>query len=71
MARNLPLKWHPSITAKRVIDAAECDNNEAFCAACGEEYGDALEPDARGVMCECCDKKMVFGWHEYLMALPF
>jgi hypothetical protein len=70
MAKELPRKWHRSITAQRVIDAVECDNGEAFCAACGEEYGDYLEGDARGVKCPSCDEPMVFGSHEYLMSLP-
>lgn len=72
MAKQLPRwhKWHPSITGQRVIDAVQCDNGEAFCCACGEEYGDYLEGDARGVKCPSCDKPMVFGSHEYLMSLP-
>lgn len=68
--KDLPPIWHRSITPQLVVDAANADNGEAFCSSCGEEYGDYLEPDARGVECPSCGKKTVFGWHEYLMSLP-
>lgn len=43
------------------------DNMIGLCINCGEEYGDCLEPDARYVQCESCEKKRVFGVEELLL----
>ena len=37
-----------------------------WCLTCGEEV-DGVEPDARKYLCECCDKRTVYGIEELLM----
>ena len=64
------MKYHPSITEARVVDAVErgmCSlDNPGFCLACGEDaYG--CEPDARGYECEACGKRAVYGAEECLL----
>jgi DNA-directed RNA polymerase subunit RPC12/RpoP len=44
-----------------------CEDMAGFCLACGEQYGDSIEPDARGVECESCNKKRVYGAEELLL----
>lgn len=64
------MKVHPSITAERVIEAAERQSysldNPGFCIVCGEE-ADGCEPDARKYECEYCGKRAVFGACELAM----
>lgn len=66
------MKMHPSITAERVIDAAQREmttlDNPGFCIACGEEQ-DGCEPDARNYECEHCGALKVFGAAELLMVM--
>ena len=40
--------------------------SSGFCIACGEQ-ADGVEPDARGYMCECCDKPKVYGASELIL----
>ena len=61
---------HPSITAERVMDAAERQtyglDNPGFCLACGNEQ-EGCEPDARNYVCEACGERQVFGASELMM----
>jgi hypothetical protein len=37
-----------------------------ICIACGE-MAEQIEPDGRGIECECCKKNKVYGLEEALM----
>ena len=59
-------KAHASVTIDRIIEAAETDDNEGICLACGESaYG--VEPDARKYTCESCGEPRVYGAEELLI----
>lgn len=64
------MKPHPSITADRLIDAAQRRlqslDNPGFCVACGCEQG-GCEPDARRYLCETCGQRQVYGADELLI----
>jgi hypothetical protein len=55
---------HASVTAERVMEAAEREmtslDNPGFCLACGEE-AEGCEPDAEHYECEGCGERAVFG----------
>lgn len=63
-------KLHPSITERRVTDAAIRHqlslDDPGFCLACGGE-AHGVEPDARRYICESCGMKAVFGAEEIMM----
>lgn len=65
-----PMKYHPSITEDRVLDACERHmstlDNPGFCLACGED-AEGCEPDARGYRCEYCGQRKVYGAEECLL----
>jgi Zn finger protein HypA/HybF involved in hydrogenase expression len=54
---------------ERVLEALENDELLGFCLACGDEYPDPLEPDAREIECPACGKFRVFGAEECLLWL--
>ena len=60
------MKIHPSLTAERVVKAAEEEmfgpavTNPGFCLDCGEEQ-EGCEPDAEGYECESCEAPKVYG----------
>ena len=59
---------HPSVTAERIMEAAEADDNLGFCLACGAEaYG--VVPDARKYECEECGAHKVYGAEELVLML--
>lgn len=64
------MKYHPSITQDRIIEAIERSyrslDNPGFCAACGEDAYEC-EPDARKYKCEYCGKNAVYGAEEFLL----
>lgn len=62
---------HKDITAERVMEAIEQDDNVGFCKSCGSEQH-YCEPDARNYECEACGAMEVFGAEELLLsvALP-
>jgi len=64
------MKLHPSLTADRIMEAAERGmtslDNPGFCIACGEE-AEGCEPDARGYQCDHCGKHRVYGAEELLL----
>ena len=66
------MKLHPSLTAERVMEAAERQmfglDNPGFCIACGCEH-EGCEPDARNYKCEACGERKVFGAEELLLHL--
>ena len=66
------MKWHPTITDERVIDAVERAavtlDSPGFCIACGIE-AEGVEPDARRYVCEACGEKAVYGAEELAMRL--
>ncbi len=66
------MKLHPSITADRVMEAAQREmftlDNPGFCTECGNEQ-EGCEPDARNYECEACGAKAVYGAAELLMVL--
>lgn len=66
------MKLHPSLTAERVMEAAERQmfglDNPGFCVACGCEH-EGCEPDARYYKCESCGEHKVFGAEELLIHL--
>jgi hypothetical protein len=64
------MNLHPSITADRVIEAAEismfgASGNPGFCIACGADQ-DGCEPDAREYICTDCNEPQVYGAEELL-----
>jgi hypothetical protein len=62
------MKFHPSITADRVMELAEADDHLGLCVYCGEEaYG--VEPDARKYTCESCGEDRVYGAEELLFRI--
>lgn len=68
------MKFHPSITEDRVIEAIERQHtsldNPGFCLACGED-AEGCEPDAHNYECENCGVKKVFGAEEVLIMGAF
>ena len=67
IARKL---WHASITAERVMEAAEREmttlDNPGFCLICGAE-AEGCEPDAREYTCESCGAPHVYGAQEIML----
>ena len=61
---------HPSLTFKRVFEAASGDEFTGFCAACGAET-EGIEPDAREDSCEDCGAKRVYGAEQLLLETLF
>ena len=59
---------HKNITADRIMQAVEADDNLGFCIACGAEAY-SVEPDARKYECEECGKRAVYGAEELLFHL--
>lgn len=59
-------KIHKTITADRVMEAVELDDNIGFCLACGADAY-SVEPDACNYECEECGEKQVFGAEECLV----
>ena len=62
------MRLHKSLTADRILQAAQDDEDIGFCVACGNEQ-DGCEPDARNYECEGCGAKAVYGAEELLMYL--
>lgn len=56
--------WRPVLTSGELADLMGDD--PGWCLGCGEEYG-LVEPDAKGVMCECCGEPRVYGVTELLL----
>jgi hypothetical protein len=67
MARKKIVTIHESVTAERVMQAIAEDCMLGICTACGEDFGDSLEPDAREVTCDSCGKPSVYGAEELLI----
>jgi hypothetical protein len=59
------MRIHDSITAERVIEAAQADDGAGMCVACGADTS-GVEPDARYYRCESCGMKGVFGAEELI-----
>lgn len=59
---------HSSITAERVIQAIQNDDNTGFCRECGAE-AQGVEPDATGYECEECGMMAVSGAEEFIFEL--
>lgn len=57
---------HDSITAERIIDAVNADDNLGFCIACGDDASN-VEPDARKYKCHSCGEHAVYGAEELLL----
>lgn len=66
------MKLHKSLTADKIMDAAERQmfglDNPGFCTHCGAERDDC-EPDARKYLCEECGNKSVYGAQELMMMI--
>ena len=60
------MKLHESITAGRVVELIEQDDNVGLCLSCGTEHYN-IEPDARKYECEECGEKQVFGVEQILI----
>ena len=54
------------LTLARILAAAQRDEHEGFCTACGAD-ADGVEPDAQNYRCEECGAMQVFGAAELLM----
>lgn len=65
-------KIHRSVTVDRVIGCVEEStfglSSLGICTACGEEI-DGVEPDARKMICECCESPSVYGAEELLIRI--
>jgi len=59
-------KLHETITAGRVVELIEQDDNVGLCLSCGTEHHN-VEPDARHYECESCGEKQVFGVEQILI----
>lgn len=61
------MRLHPTLTAERILEAAERGmiglDNPGFCIACGIEC-EGVEPDARRYECEACGESAVYGAEE-------
>lgn len=64
------MKYHPSITQERIIEAVRAGEEDCsdigFCLACGEE-AECVEPDARRYECDYCHAHEVYGAEECLL----
>lgn len=49
-----------------LIAACTGDDNSGFCVKCGAEHL-GVEPDARGLPCDCCETDSVYGAEELLI----
>lgn len=45
------------------------DENVGFCLNCGEEHLD-IEPDARALWCDQCQRSEVYGAEEIVLCFP-
>lgn len=55
------------LTLEQITAAAERQDGEGFCLACGAE-AHGVEPDARNYECEACGQSHVFGAEEILIS---
>jgi hypothetical protein len=63
------MKLHETITADRVVELIEQDDNVGLCLACGQEQH-CVEPDARKYECESCGERQVYGVEQILIEIP-
>lgn len=64
------MKLPKGLTAKRILAAAERQEDLGFCLACGAK-AEGVEPDARKCECEMCGQAKVYGAEELAIYVAF